>query len=421
MNRSVLSWYFYDWGNSAFATVVMAAVLPVFFANYVASGLAGSAASSYWGYANTLSMLIIAVFAPFLGAVADVRGKKKFFLAVFTLLGVVSTALLGLAEKNDILFVLLAYLFGRVGFSAANIFYDSLLPHITADKERDKVSSLGYSLGYLGGGLFLAISLLWIMSPEQWGFADTSSAIRATFVGVAVWWMIFSLPVFKYIPEPPPTEGPKNELALFETAWNQTLRIFAELKSNREVLKFLAAYFLYNDGIGTIMVMAAIYGSEIGIPSGDLVGAILLVQFIGVPATWLFSKLADKITTKHAIITAISGYLLISAAAFWISTPFHFWLMAGAVGLVQGGAQALSRSFYANMIPKEKSAEYFSFYDIFSKFSSIMGPFVFALVADYSGSSRYGILTLVLFFGGGIWVLSSVKTKEVYYATEKLH
>lgn len=412
MNKTVFSWCIYDWGNSAFATIVMAAVLPVFFSNYVAGNLEGSLASSYWGYANTLAMLLIAVFAPFLGSVADVSGKKKLLLGTFTLLGVISTFMLSFSTADAVIFVLLFYAMGRIGFAGGNIFYDSLLPHVASPENQDKVSSWGYAAGYLGGGLVLALNLLWIMNPESWGFANTGSAVKFSFAFVGLWWLIFTIPLLINVKEPKALAGPGNDLALFVVAWKRTILTFKELKANREIFKFLIAFFLYNDGIGTIMVMAVIFGAEINIPESDLIGAILLVQFVGVPATYLFGWLAGKISTKHAIIVALTGYLFISIGGYFIVTPIHFWMLALGVGLVQGGAQALSRSFYSNMIPKEKSAEYFSFYDIFSKFSSILGPLTFAVVADMTKSSRLGIVSLVVFFIAGIWILSTVRTQN---------
>lgn len=399
---------------------MMAAVLPVFFAKHIASGVGGVAASSYWGYANTISMLLIALFAPFLGSVADVRGIKIRLLGTFTLFGSLASIFLGFSSQGHIVFVLSLYILGRFSFSGGNIFYDSLLPHLVSPSEQDKVSSWGYATGYLGGGLALGLSLFWILWPDTWGFSNTISATKFTFVFVGIWWLVFTLPLLINLQEPKRLSGTLNDLKLFKTAWRQTLQVFSELKSNKEVMKFLLAYFLYNDGIGTVMVMAVIFGAEIHIPQSDLLGAILAVQFVGIPATYFFGWLAGKISTKRAIIIALFGYTMISLVAYWVKTPLQFWALAISVGLVQGGAQALSRSFYSNMIPKQKSAEYFSFYDVFSKFSSILGPLLFALVAYFTGSSRGGILSLVIFFIAGIWVLSSVRTKKaLQYGLEK--
>jgi UMF1 family MFS transporter len=411
LQKREVAWYLYDWGNSAFATVMMAAVLPVFFASYIYPD-AGANATSLWGKTNTIAMLVIALFAPFLGAVADLRGKKKLFILLFAAVGVVASFLLGYTSQGQVMLVLVLYAIGRVGFAGANIFYDSLLPHIVKPEKQDMVSSLGYAFGYVGGGLALLISLVWILQPDLLGFADTADATLFTFRFVAIWWLVFTLPLLFKVAEPPRLLGPQNDLVLFKNAWQQTLNTAKSLFRNREVFKFLIAYWLYNDGLSTIMVMAAIFGKEIGIPSDDLIIAILLVQFIGFPATFFFGWLAGKITTKHAIIVTLVVYAFISIGGFWVTTTSHFYMLAIAVGLVQGGAQALSRSFFAGMIPKEKSAEYFSFFDVFSKSSSILGPLLFALIIDYTGSSRNGIFALVFFFIVGIIMLANMRTER---------
>jgi UMF1 family MFS transporter len=410
--KEIFSWTLYDWGNSAFATVMMAAVLPVFFSQYIAADIDKVTATAYWGYANTGVMLFVALLAPFLGAVADVRAKKLTLLAVFAALGGLASIGLGFISAGAITLTLVLYMLGRLAFAGGNIFYDSLLPHIAQPQMHDRVSSWGYAGGYLAGGLVLALGLWWMQAPQFWGFTDTVAAIKGLFILVGIWWILLTLPILRNVSEPEALQGPRNDLVLYKAAWRQMLAVFSELSRNREVLKFLLAFFLYNDGIGTIMVMAAILGAEIGIPSEQLLAAILAVQFIGIPATYGFAVLAERISTKRAIIVALTGYLGISFAAFFVETGTHFWILAISVGLVQGGAQALSRSFYAGMIPAAKSAEYFSFFDVFAKFSSILGPAIFAFVGMPFGSSRYGVLALIVFFVLGIWLLSSLRTQS---------
>jgi UMF1 family MFS transporter len=410
--KLILSWCLYDWANSAFAATVMAAVLPSFFSSVAAAQLSRTTASSYWGYTNTLAMLVVALSAPILGALADHGGTKKRFLAGFASVGIVATAGLVFVGRGDWVWACLLYVIGRVGFAGANNFYDSLLPHIAGPKEIDRISSYGYALGYLGGGLLLALNLAMILQPHFFGIPDAEWGARYSFLTVALWWALFSIPLLRNVPEPSvvPISGESGH------PWRASLQrlslTFQNLRQYREAFKFLIAYWLYNDGIGTIISMAVIFGAEIGIAQGHLIGAILVVQFIGIPFSLLFGTLAGRIGAKNAIFLGIAVYAGIAIGGYFMQTAIHFWILAVLVGCVQGGTQALSRSLFGSMIPKGRSAEFFSFYDVSSKFAGIIGPSLFGMVGQLTGSSRLSVVALIVFFIGGAMILFSVKEKE---------
>ncbi|NPA90209.1 MAG: MFS transporter [Chloroflexi bacterium] len=417
--RIINAWAMYDWANSAFAAVIMATVLPVFYSKVAAATIhpdperARVLASSAWGYTNTIAMLIIAFSAPILGALADHSGAKKKFLGAFASLGITATALLYFVSTGDWLAASLFYILGRVGFSGANIFYDSLLPHIARKEDIDYVSAKGYALGYLGGGLLLALSLAWIMKPEMFGFPNSEMATRVSFIAVAVWWAVFSIPLFKYVPEPPHAlERGESRQHPIKAAFQRLQNTFREIRRYTELFKFLLAFWLYNDGIGTIITMATIYGAEIGIRDVDLIGAILMVQFLGIPFSLAFGWLGKRIGAKRAILLALGVYTLIAIGGYFMREGWHFWLLAVLVATVQGGAQALSRSLYGVMTPKAKSAEFFGFYNVSSKFAGIVGPAFFAFVGSMAGSSRLSIVALVIFFIGGALLLLRVDVEK---------
>ena len=410
--KLILSWCLYDWANSAFATTIMAAVLPVFYSSVAGANLSKTTVSSYWGYTNTIAMLIVAFTAPILGALADHSGIKKRFLALFAGMGVVSTAMLVLVGKGDWFLASLLYIIGMVGFSGGNNFYDSLLPHVAGEKDIDRISSYGYALGYLGGGILLAFNLAMILKPQWFGIPDAEWGTRYSFLTVGVWWTLFSVPILKNVPEPPIVPIPGESSNPLRASLQRLSLTIHNLRQYRQAFKFLVAFWLYNDGIGTIISMAVIFGAEINIPQGHLIGSILAVQFIGIPFTILFGRLAGWMGTKRTIFLGLAVYAGISLGGYFIQTALHFWILAVLVGFVQGGTQALSRSLFGTMIPKTRSAEFFSFYDVSSKFAGIIGPFVFGLVGQMTGSSRLSVVALVIFFVGGGIILSTVNEKE---------
>ncbi len=412
MNREhkkiLRSWKMYDWANSAFATTIMAAVLPEFYSSVAGSTLDKTTATSYWGYSNTIAMLLIAIAAPILGAIGDHSGAKKRFLGGFAFVGIVATGLLIGIGSGMWVFASLLYIFGRVGFGGGNIFYDSLLPHVASPEEIDRVSAEGYAYGYLGGGILLALNLLMILKPAFFGIPDAAWASRISFLSVALWWAIFSIPIFKNVSEPCVVIARDESLNPLKAGYQRLRRTFKDIRRFKELAKFLVAFWLYNDGIGTIIIMAVIFGAEIGIGRTHLIGAILMVQFIGIPFTILFGRLPKRLGTKKSILLALGVYTIIAILGYFMQKPAHFWLLAFLVSMVQGGTQALSRSMYASMAPASKSGEFFGFYNVSSKFAGIIGPTLFGVVGQLTGTSRISIISIIIFFLAGAGILAKV-------------
>jgi len=406
------SWCLYDWANSAFATTIMAALLPPYFSGVAAAGLEPAQASSIWGYAVSIAMLFTAFMGPVLGAAADYSGSKKRFMGGFLTLAIVFTACLYLVQQGDWLMAVIFYVLASIGNAGANIFYDSLLPHVARPDELDRVSAKGFSLGYLGGGILLLINLVWYMQPDWFGFPDANTAVRVSFLSVAIWWIIFSIPIFRNVPEPPRAAPAGERKNAFKEGLGRLVETFHEISQYRQLLKFLVAFWLYADGIGTIIKMATIYGAEIGIGTADLAGALLLTQVVAFPMTLLFGRLAKSLGTKQSIYIALAVYTVISILGYFMSEAWHFWVLAAMVGTVQGGSQALSRSLFGSMCPRDRSAEFFGFYDISSKFAGIAGPLLFGVTAALAGTSRWAIVSLVVFFVVGGLLLSRVDVEE---------
>lgn len=410
--KIVNAWCMYDWANSAFATTIMAAVLPIFYSAVAASTLspdpeqAKVLATSYWGYTTSIALLVTAVLAPILGAIADYAGVKKRFLAVFCLAGVLFTSLLVFISTGDWLLCSLFYIIADMGFAGGNVFYDSLLPHVATRGDIDQVSSKGFALGYLGGGLLLAVNMAMIQFMP-----DTEMATRLSFLSVGIWWAVFSIPLLRRVPEPKRPEVGER-INPIVAGFGRLINTFREIRRHRELLIFLVAFWIYADGIGTIIKMSTIYGTEIGIGRTALLGALLWVQIVGVPFSFLFGWLAKRLGTKPSIYLGLAIYTLISIGGFFMRVAWHFWVLATLVGLVQGGTQALSRSLFGAMSPKAKTAEFFGFYSTSSKFAGIVGPAVFGFVGQLTGTGRWGILSIIFFFIAGALFLTLVNEKE---------
>lgn len=409
--KTVNAWCMYDWANSAFATTILAAIFPIYYGSVAGADLPGNLATVYWGYTASAALLVIALLAPVLGAIADHSGAKKRFLLAFVIAGVAFTSLLASIGEGDWQAASLFFILGYVGFAGSIIFYESLLPHVSRPDDIDRVSSRGFAVGYLGGGLLLALNLAWILKPEAFRMANAEIASRISFLSVGIWWAVFSVPLFRHVPEPP-TDRSEVGINPVRAGFRRLARTFNNIRQYKELTKFLVAFWLYSDGIGTIIKMAAIYGSEIGIGRTDLIGALLLVQFIGIPCTIAFGSLAKLVGTKRALFLALAIYCLVAVAGYFMSVAWHFWALAVLVATAQGGAQALSRSLFGRMAPKTKSAEFFGFYSVSSKFAGIFGPFLFALVGQLTGTSRLSILSLIFFFLAGGLLLSRVNVEE---------
>jgi len=415
LNRPELrAWAMYDWANSAFQSTVITAVFPPFFSAVAAAGLPAPVATARFAWATTIAVAITAVLGPILGAIADYRAIKKPMLAVSVVIGVVATILMGTIGMGEWRYAALLFIIANIAIASGFVFYDSLLPHIAAPEEMDRVSTAGYAIGYLGGGLLLVVNLLWILTPTTFGLADAVAGIRLSFVSVGVWWLLFSIPLFRRVPEPPRVieadETPADPA--LRTAFVRVWETFHELRGYRQAFIMLLAFLCYNDGIQTIIRMASIYGAEIGIDRNAQIEAFVIVQFVGIPCSFLFGSLAGRIGAKAGIFIALVVYTGISVLGYFMTTAWQFFVLAFLVGTVQGGSQALSRSLFARMIPKHKSSEYFGFFSVFEKFAGIAGPALFATSVSLFGSSRSAVLSVIAFFIVGGLLLSRVNVVE---------
>lgn len=412
--RELRAWALYDWANSAFMVTIVTAVFPIYFSSVAAAGLDPAAASFRFAATTAVALSVVALLAPVLGALADVAAAKKKMLGACVGLGATATACMFFIQRGD--WVLAAWLFAvaNIGVTSSVVFADSLLPHVARPDELDRVSTAGYALGYLGGGLLLLVNLAWIQRPDLFGLSGAALASRLSFVSVALWWAGFSIPLFRGVPEPARTleadeRAGRNPVFASIFRLVETLR---ELRGYRQAFLMLLAFLIYNDGIGTIIRLATIFGTEIGLEQGDLIAAVVLVQFVGVPFAFAFGQLAARIGAKRAIFLSLVVYVVISVLAWGMTTAAEFYVLALLVGMVQGGSQALSRSLFASMVPRHKSAEFFGFFGVFEKFAGIVGPAVFAGMILVTGSSRGAILSIVTFFVVGGLLLSRVDVEE---------
>jgi len=410
------AWAMYDWAISGFQTIVMTAVFPIFFARVPAGLLSPPEATARYADLNTLYLAVVALLSPVLGAVADYMGIARRMLFCFMLLGVVSTAGFALIGPGDLQLASVLFVLAMIGATTSFVFYESLLPRLAAPGEVDRVSSAGYALGYIGGGILLAVCLVAIQFPQAVGLGEGGRglATRLTFVATAVWWLVFAIPLFRRVPELPRLIEREETPGVnpVRAAFSRLGETFRSLREFRQAFLLLAAFLVYNDGIQTIIKMATAYGAEIGIPDSAMMLAILIVQFVGVPCAFLFGALAGRIGAKPAILLGLAVYTLISIVGYSMRTAGQFFVLAAMVGLVQGGTQALSRSLFASMTPAHKSAEFFGFYSVFEKFAGIFGPLFFAISIRMTGSSRNAILSVIAFFVVGGLLLLFVKVDE---------
>ncbi len=405
--RQVLSWGLYDWANSAFATTVMAGFFPLFFKQYWAADLAASDSTFLLGGINAIASMVVVVLAPLLGAIADKGNARKRFLLYFAMMGVVMTGGLYLVAAGGWMLALALYALAVIGFSSGNVFYDALLLEVAEESELDRVSSIGYALGYLGGGILFAVNVWMTLDPALFGLADTVAAVKTSFLMVAAWWALFTLPVMLFVPEPV-TAAAAGWLTSIREGVQQLRHTFSRLKLLRQAGLFLVAYWLYIDGVDTIVRMAVDYGLTLGFDANGLIVALLITQFVGFPAAILFGQLGERLGPRQGIYIAIGVYLVIILWAYQMDQVWEFYLLAVAIGLVQGGIQALSRSFYARLIPRDKPAEFFGFYNMLGKFAAVLGPLMMGLVSVVTGSPRLSILSVALLFVAGALLLKQV-------------
>lgn len=398
-NKSIWGWALYDWANSAFATTVVAAFFPIFFKKYWASSLEATESTFYLGTTMSIAALLFAISAPILGSMADFLGLAKKGLGLFAALGGLCCGLFFFIPQGDWFWALVVYAMGWVGFAGGNLFYDSLITQVAeGEEEMNWVSCLGYGLGYLGGGVLVVINALMVTKPEMFGFANAAIGAKWAFLSVGVWWALFSIPLFLFVDSPKATQ----KSASLTSGFKEVYKTLQKIKTHKNLVLFLVAYFFYIDGVHTIYKMAVDFALSINLKSPDLIKAIVIVQFVGFPATIVFSKLAKKTGTKNGILFGVFVYSVLCLAGAFISTATHFYILAIVLGLVQGGVQALSRSFYANLIPSTSSAEFFGFYNMFGKFSAVLGPFLVGLTGYVTDNSRFSLFAiLVLFVIGG--------------------
>lgn len=416
------AWAMYDWANSAMVTTIVTAVFPIYFARVAAADLPKETATARYALASTLSLIIVAVLAPVLGAVADYAPVKKRLLAMFLSTGVLATAGMFFIHQGDWLLAMVLFIVAYVGAAGSFVFYDSLLPHIAHGSEMDRLSTTAYALGYLGGGLLLAANLAWIKLPHWFGLpsgenlteAQATLPTRLAFVSVAVWWFLFALPMFLRVPEPASRHGgsARQGQNALKAALLQLKDTLVALRGFKHAFLLLLAFLIYNDGITTIYKMATIYGTELNIDEGSLITAILLVQFVGIPFAILFGMLAGRIGAKRCVTITLFVYAGISVFGYFMKTAAHFYILAILVAMVQGGSQALSRSLFATLIPKEKSAEFFALFAVCEKFAGILGPVVFMAMIAATGSSRGAVFAVILFFIVGGCLLQLVNVAE---------
>lgn len=402
----------YDWANSAYATTVMAGFFPIFFKQYWSAGADVTHSTFHLGLANSLASIVIAALAPLLGAIADRGSARKKFLLMFGLLGVVMTGSLYFVERGDWVAATTLYVLASVGFLGGNIFYDALLVNVAETRQRDRVSSLGYALGYLGGGILFAVNVWMTLQPKQFGLADAAEAVRLSFVCVAVWWAIFALPLLIFVKEPV-THQSRLGFAVISQGLLQFRQTFREIRQLRMVWLFLLSYWLYIDAVDTIILMAVDYGMSLGLDSNSLIIALLITQFVGFPAALVFGRLGERIGAKNSIMLAIAVYIGVTLWAYQMTRVNEFYALAVTVGLVQGGIQALSRSMYSRLIPQDKSAEFFGFYNMLGKFAAVLGPLLMGWIGLISGSPRVAILSLIVLFVAGAALLWQVDERWV--------
>lgn len=410
-DRKIISWALYDWANSAFATTVMAGFFPLFFKKYWNVGVEVTTSTFRLGLANSAASLIVVALAPVLGAIADQGGVRKRFLLFFASMGVVMTGSLFFVAHGAWHIAVFMYVLGIIGFSGGNIFYDSLLVSVAPPGKEDMVSAIGFGLGYLGGGLLFAINVLMTLKPGLFGLPNASAAVRLSFLSVAIWWAVFSLPMMFWVKEPP-TQQKASGWAMVLSGFQQLKNTFTEIRKLRLVLFFLIAYWLYIDGVDTIVRMAVDYGMSLGFAANSLIVALLLVQFVGFPATILFGKLGEKLGTKTSILLGIGVYIGVTVWGRYMDSTREFYVLAVAIGLVQGGVQSLSRAFYSRIIPASRAAEFFGFYNMLGKFAAVIGPILMGLVGVLTGNPRHSILAIVVLFLGGGVILHFVDEKE---------
>ena len=394
------AWALTAWANHAFITTVLVGLFPIFFDKYWAAGLPGTSSTFYLGLTNSSASFIVMLLAPWLGALADQHGHKRRWFGICTVLGALATALLVPIGAGHWSLALVVFGLASIGFWAGSSFQDALIVQVASPRESNRVSALGFAFGYLGGGVLFLFNVQMVLHPHWFHLKDWIAATRIAFLDVAVWWIVFTLPLFRYVDEAAPTNA--------AAGWRELWATVRSVLRDKPVLNFLFAYWLYIDGISTVQIMATDFGSKLGFSTATLIQALLLVQFIAFPFALLFGRLGDRIGTKRAIYIGLAVFLGVTIYAYFMQSEWQFYVLAGVFGTVQGGVQALSRSYFATLIPPERAGEYFGFYNMLAKFAAVLGPLVMGVVAIATGNQRLSILALTAFFVLGAWLLSRV-------------
>ena len=413
-DKKIFSWALYDWANSAFSTTVMAGFFPVFFKKYWSAGVDPVLTTAKLGTVLSLSSFAIAMISPTLGVMADMRGSKKIFTAFFMIIAVLCCLWMSFIPEGGWAWAMLAYGVSMACFNASCVFYDSLLPSIARGTKMDYASSLGYSLGYLGGGILFALNVAMYLKPELFGIVDGVTAIKISFASVAVWWVVFSMPLWLSVPEP---QVDKKS----DSVWSMTIqsiqglqKTFIDLLKTKNILIFMCAFWLYIDGVYTVMTMAVDFGMSIGLESKHLISALLITQFVGFPFALLFGFVTKRFGCKLPILICLGVYSATVVAATHMTNEIHFYILATVIGMVQGGVQSLSRSLFGHMIPENKSGEYYGFFNLIGKFASIFGPLIVSMTVYLTGNSRLGMMGLLILFLAGAILLIQVKEPKIH-------
>ncbi|MBN4056663.1 MFS transporter, partial [bacterium AH-315-K05] len=381
------------------------AILPLFFKDMAThSGIDGATSTAFWGYANSIGTFFVAIMAPILGTVADYQGFKKRFFIFFFVLGVFFTSVMALVPMGQWYIVLLFYIFSIIGFSGANIFYDGFLIDVTDNKRMDKISTMGFAYGYIGSTIPFILSIVIVLFRDNLGIT-TVFAYRFAFLITALWWGLFTIPMLKNVNQVYYIKREDNSLKKSFVRLTSTIK---NIRKHKAIFLFLLAYFFYNDGVGTIIRMAAVFGADVGVDSMDLLLILLMTQFVAFPFALLYGKLATKYSGKTMLLVAVSIYIFICIYAYQIDSTLDFWILAMMVASSQGGIQALSRSYFGKLIPKNRSSEFFGIYNIFGRFSSILGPTLVGVISQVTGNTRYGVFSVIIFFLIGGFLLLKV-------------
>ncbi|SME93955.1 MFS transporter [Pseudobacteriovorax antillogorgiicola] len=411
--KDLRAWAYYDIANSSFAVIIMVAILPVYFADVVAKELPANERTALWAYISSFALLVTALASPILGTISDwIRGKKKFLLYL-TVSGALSSAALAFSGEGLISLTAILYILANISFALGNVFYEAMLVDLCDEDEVHVTSTSAYALGYIASAVILALNLSWVMSPATFGFTDADAAIKASFVSVGIWWIVFSIPLFKHVKEPEPRVRRSNVGG--GVVKESLVQLYHTLRDSRQfpnLFIFLIGFWFYSDGIGTIIKLATVYGKEVGISNDHLIAAVLMIQVVGVPSSFIFGPLAMKIGPKNGLYITLVIYTVLTIGSYWMTTALHFWVLAIGVALVQGASQALSRSIYALMVPKHRASEFFGFFSVSSKFAGILGPLMFGVISQLTGGSRNSLIFICLLFVVGIFCLTKVDIQK---------